>query len=146
MSTVTLHRILRTSPENVYRAFLDKDAFVRWIPPKGFYGKVLELDAQVGGKYKMSFTNFTTGHEHSFGGEYLELIPNEKIRYNASFDDANLSGEMTTTIELKKVSVGVELTVVQGGIPDMIPVELCYLGWQESLEFLTMLVEPQIDE
>jgi uncharacterized protein YndB with AHSA1/START domain len=142
--TVRLHRVLQAKPERVYRAFLDGDAMAKWLPPHGFTGKVHELDPKVGGRYRMSFTNFSTGSSHSFGGEYLELVPNERIRHNDRFDDPNLSGEMITTITLKPVSVGVELTIVQEGIPEMIPVEACYLGWQESLTLLAQLVEAEI--
>jgi len=143
-NTVRLHRVLRTKPEKIYRAFLDADAMVKWLPPHGFTGKVHELDARVGGRYRMSFTNFSSGSSHSFGGEYLELVPNERIRHTDQFDDPNLPGQMITTITLKSVSVGTELTVVQEGIPEAIPVEACYLGWQESLTLLTQLVEAEI--
>jgi uncharacterized protein YndB with AHSA1/START domain len=143
-STVRLHRVLRSKPERVYRAFLDGDAMAKWLPPYGFTGKVHELDARVGGRYRMSFTNFSSGSSHSFGGEYLELVPNERIRHNDRFDDPNLNGEMITTITLKPVSVGVELTIVQEGIPEVIPAEACYLGWQESLTLLAQLVEAEI--
>jgi uncharacterized protein YndB with AHSA1/START domain len=143
-STVRLHRVLRAAPEKVYRAFLDADAMVKWLPPHGFTGKVHQLDAKVGGTYKMSFTNFGTGESHSFGGTYLELIPHERIRHTDKFDDAGLPGEMQTTVSLKKVSVGTELQVVQEGIPDAIPAEACYLGWQESLTLLAQLVEAEI--
>jgi uncharacterized protein YndB with AHSA1/START domain len=148
MSTnrVQLHRVIRATPERIYRAFLDADAWAKWLPPHGFTGKVHLLEPKVGGKYKMSFTNFTTGHSHSFGGEYLELIPNQKLRYTATFDDPNLSGIMQTTVDLKSVSCGVELNVVQEGIPGIIPTEACYLGWQESLQLLVQLVEPEIRE
>jgi len=142
--TVRLHRVLRAKPERVYRAFLDADAMAKWLPPHGFTGKVHELDAKVGGRYRMSFTNFSTGSSHSFGGEYLELVPNERIRHTDTFDDPNLKGEMVTTITLKPVSVGTELSIVQEGIPEMIPVEACYLGWQESLTLLAQLAEPEI--
>jgi uncharacterized protein YndB with AHSA1/START domain len=142
--TVRLHRVLRSKPERVYRAFLDADAMAKWLPPNGFTGKVHELDARVGGRYRMSFTNFTSGTSHSFGGEYLELVPNERMRYTDRFDDPNLPGEMTTVITLRPVSVGTELTVVQEGIPEAIPVEACYLGWQESLTLLAQLVEAEI--
>lgn len=144
MNTVRLHRVLRVKPERVYRAFLDAEAMVKWLPPNGFTGKVHELDATVGGRYRMSFTNFSSGASHSFGGEYLELIPNERIRHTDRFDDPNLTGEMITTVTLKAVSVGTELTVVQEGIPEMIPAEACYLGWQESLTLLAQLVEAEI--
>lgn len=144
--TVQLHRVLRTTPERLYRAFLDPDAMAKWLPPHGFTGKVHHLDARVGGSYRMSFTNFSTGASHSFGGEYLELVPNERIRHTDRFDDANLPGEMRTTISLKKVSCGTELNVVQEGIPEPIPVEACYLGWQESLVLLAQLVEAEIPD
>jgi uncharacterized protein YndB with AHSA1/START domain len=143
-NTVHLHRVLRATPERIYRAFLDADAMAKWLPPNGFTGKVHHLDAKVGGTYKMSFTNFTTGHSHSFGGEYLELVPHERIRHTDKFDDPNLPGEMQTTVSLKKVSCGTELNVVQEGIPSGIPVEACYLGWQESLTLLAQLVEAEI--
>jgi uncharacterized protein YndB with AHSA1/START domain len=143
-NAIQLHRVIRSTTERVYRAFLDSDAWAKWLPPHGFTGKVHLQVPIVGGKYKMSFTNFTTGHSHSFGGEYLELIPNEKLRYTAVFDDPNLPGRMQTTVTLKTVSCGVELNVVQEGIPDMIPTEACYLGWQESLQLLTQLVEPDM--
>ena len=145
-NTVRFHRVLRTAPEKVYRAFLDADAMSKWLPPNGFTGKVHHLDAKVGGGYRMSFTNFTTGGSHSFGGKYLELVPNERIRYTDQFDDPNLPGEMKTTVTLKKVSVGTELNVVQEGIPDAIPAEACYLGWQESLTLLAKLVEADIPD
>src|SRR5262245_57522657 len=145
-NTVKLHRVLRSTPERVYRAFLDADAMAKWLPPNGFTGKVHSIDARVGGSYKMSFKNFTTGESHSFGGKYLELVPNERLRYSDRFDDPNLPGEMMTTITLKQVSVGVELNVVQEGIPDVIPAEACYLGWQESLTLLTQLVEAEIKQ
>ena len=143
-NTVPLHRVLRAPPERVYRAFLDADAMAKWLPPNGFTGKVHHLDARVGGTYKMSFTNFSSGHSHAFGGKYLELVPHQRIRYTDRFDDPNLPGEMTTEITLKKVSVGTELNVVQEGIPDAIPAEACYLGWQESLALLAKLVEAEI--
>jgi uncharacterized protein YndB with AHSA1/START domain len=143
-STVRLHRVLRTKPEKVYRAFLDADAMAKWLPPNGFTGKVHELDPRVGGRYRMSFTNFGSGSSHSFGGEYLELVPNERIRHTDTFDDPNLPGQMTTTISLKPVMVGTEVTIVQEGIPEAIPAEACYLGWQESLTLLAQLVEPEI--
>ena len=142
--TIRLHRVLRANPERVYRAFLDADALAKWLPPYGFTCKVHDMDAKVGGTYKMSFTNFTTGHGHSFGGEYRELVPFEKIRYTDRFDDPNLPGEMQTTVTLKQVSCGTELNVVQEGLPEAIPVEMCYLGWQESLAQLAKLVEPEI--
>jgi len=143
-NTVRLHRVLRAPPERVYRAFLDADAMAKWLPPHGFTGKVHHLDANVGGTYKMSFTNFSTGNGHSFGGKFLELVPNERIRHTDKFDDANLPGEMTTTVSLKKVLVGTEVSIVQEGIPEAIPPEACYLGWQESLTLLAQLVEPEI--
>jgi uncharacterized protein YndB with AHSA1/START domain len=143
-NTVRLHRVLRTTPAKVYRAFLDPGAMVKWLPPHGFTGQVHHLDAKVGGTYKMSFTNFTTGQSHSFGGSYLELVPNERIRHTDRFDDPNLPGEMQLTISLKKVSVGTEVSIVQEGIPPAIPAEACYLGWQESLALLAQLVEADI--
>lgn len=143
-NTIRLHRVLRSTPERVYRAFLDADAMVKWLPPNGFTGKVHHLDAKVGGRFKMSFTNFTTGKSHSFGGQYLELKPHERIRHTDKFDDPNLPGEMIVTIDLKKVSVGTELSVVQEGVPAVIPAEACYLGWQESLTLLAKLVEAEI--
>jgi uncharacterized protein YndB with AHSA1/START domain len=142
--TVRLHRVLRAKPERVYRAFLDADAMAKWIPPHGFTCKVHHMDARVGGTYKMSFTNFGTGRGHSFGGEYRELVASEKIRYTDAFDDPNLPGEMQTTVTLKQVSCGTELSIVQEGLPEVIPPEMCYLGWQESLEQLATLVEPEI--
>lgn len=142
--TVRLHRVLRAPPERIYRAFLDPDAMAKWLPPNGFTGKVHELDARVGGRYRMSFTNFTTGQSHSFGGEYLELVQNERIRNTDMFDDPNLPGKMVTTVSLKAVSVGTELNVEQEGIPDAIPEEGCYLGWQDSLALLALLVEAEI--
>jgi uncharacterized protein YndB with AHSA1/START domain len=146
MGTVQLHRVLRAAPEKVYRAFLDAEAMAKWLPPNGFTGKVYNMDAKVGGSYKMSFTNFTTGKSHSFGGTYLDLKPNELIRYTDAFDDPNLPGKMKTTVSLKKVLVGTELKVVQEGIPDVIPEEACYLGWQESLTLLAKLVEADIPD
>ncbi|HEY3566320.1 MAG TPA: SRPBCC family protein [Thermoanaerobaculia bacterium] len=143
-NTVRLHRVLRATPERVYRAFLDADAMVKWLPPNGFTGKVHHLDARVGGTYKMSFTNFSTSHGHSFGGEYLELVPNERIRHTDTFDDPGMPGEMQTTISLKPLSCGTELNIVQEGIPEAIPPEACYLGWQESLTLLAQLVEAEI--
>jgi uncharacterized protein YndB with AHSA1/START domain len=145
-NTVRFHRVLRTTPEKVYRAFLDAGAMTKWLPPNGFTGKVHHLDAKVGGTYKMSFTNFTTGRSHSFGGEYLELVPHERIRYTGKFDDPNLPGEMQTTITLKRVSCGTELNIVQEGLPAVIPPEACCLGWQESLTLLRNLVEAEIPD
>jgi uncharacterized protein YndB with AHSA1/START domain len=145
-NTVKLHRVLRAPAERIYRAFLDPDAMAKWLPPHGFTGKVHHIKAEVGGTYKMSFTNLTTGNSHSFGGEFLELVPNERIRHTDKFDDPNLAGHMQTTVSLNKVSVGTELTVVQEGIPAVIPAEACYLGWQESLTLLAQLVEPEIKE
>jgi len=142
--TIRLHRVLRATPEKVYRAFLDGDAMTKWLPPNGFTGKVHHIDAKVGGTYKMSFTNFSTGKSHSFGGEYLELVPHERIRHTYRFDDPNLPGEMQTTSTLTKVSCGTELNVVQEGVPEVIPAEACYVGWQESLNLLAILVEPEI--
>lgn len=143
-NTIRLHRVLRAAPERVYRAFLDADALVKWLPPNGFTAKVHHMDTRAGGTFRMSFTNFTTGASHSFGGEYLELTPHERIRYTDRFDDPNLPGEMRVTVTLKSVSVGTELHVVQDGVPDVIPVEACYLGWQESLVLLAKLVEAEI--
>ena len=145
-NTIRLHRVLRATPEKVYRAFLDGDAMTKWLPPNGFTGKVHHIDAKVGGTYKMSFTNFSTGKSHSFGGEYLELLPHERIRHTDRFDDPNLPGEMQTTITLKKVSCGTELNVVQEGVPEVIPAEGCYVGWQESLILLGKLVEAEIPD
>jgi uncharacterized protein YndB with AHSA1/START domain len=145
-NTIRLHRVLRARPEKVYRAFLDGDAMTKWLPPNGFTGKVHHMDAKVGGSYKMSFTNFSTGKSHSFGGEYLELVPHERIRYSDRFDDPNLPGEIQTTITLKKVSCGTELNILQEGVPEVIPAEACYLGWQESLIVLQKLVEPEIPD
>jgi uncharacterized protein YndB with AHSA1/START domain len=142
--TVRLHRVLRCKPERIYRAFLDPEAMAKWLPPFGFTCKVHHMDARVGGTYKMSFTNFSTGNGHSFGGAYRELVPNERIHYTHSFDDPNLPGEMRTSVSLRQVSCGTELTIVQEGLPEVIPVEMCYLGWQESLEQLANLVEPEI--
>jgi uncharacterized protein YndB with AHSA1/START domain len=146
MPTVRLHRVFRAMPENVYRAFLDPDAMAKWLPPNGFTGKVHHLDAKVGGTYKMSFTNFATGRSHAFGGRYLELLPHERIRHRDTFDDPNMAGEMQTTVSLKKVSCGTEVDIVQEGIPETIPAEFCYLGWQESLSLLAQLVEADIPE
>lgn len=145
-NSVSFHRVLRSTPEKVYKAFTDTDAMARWLPPCGFTAKVHQMDAKVGGTYKMSFTNFTTGGSHSFGGTYVKLVPGEHVCYTAKFDDANLPGEMRTTVELKAVSCGVEVRIKQEGIPSVIPTEACYLGWQESLEFLAKLVEPQIPD
>lgn len=145
-NTVRLHRVLRATPERIYRAFLDPDAMAKWLPPHGFTGKVHEMNATVGGSYRMSFTNFTTGSSHSFGGTYLELVPNQRIRHTDKFDNENLPGEMTVTIDLKPVSCGTEMNIVQEGIPAVIPVEACYLGWQESLTLLAQLVEPEIPD
>jgi uncharacterized protein YndB with AHSA1/START domain len=142
--TVNLHRVLRAKPERVYRAFLDADAMAKWLPPYGFTCKVHHMDARVGGTFRMSFTNFTTGQEHSFGGYYLELMTGERIRYTDQFDDPGLPGVMTTTISLRPVSCGTDIAIVQEGIPEMIPIEMCYLGWQESLLQLANLVEPEI--
>ena len=144
--TVRLHRVIRATPERIYRAFLNADAMSKWLPPHGFTGHVHQMDAKVGGHYKMSFTNFTTGNSHSFGGEYLELIPNEKLRYTAVFDDKNLPGQMQTTVTLREIFCGTEAHFVQEGIPAMIPVEACYMGWQESLTLLMQLVEAEIKE
>ncbi len=145
-STVRLHRVLRAKSEKVYRAFLDAEAIARWLPPNGFTSKVDQLDAKVGGTFRMSFRNFSTGNGHSFGGTYLELVPGERIRYTDTFDDPNLPGEMLTTVSLRAVTCGTELNVVQEGIPEAIPPELCYLGWQESLDHLARLVEPEIPD
>ena len=145
-NTIRLHRVLRATPERVYRAFLDADAMAKWMPPNGFTGKVHHIDARVGGTYKMSFTNFSTGNGHSFGGTYLELIPQERIRYTDKFDDPNFGGELQTTITLKQVSCGTELTVVQEGVPSAVPPEACHLGWQESLTLLAKLVEAEIPD
>lgn len=145
-NTVRLHRVIKATPERVYRAFLDADALSKWLPPNGFTGKVHHLEAKVGGTYRMSFTNFTTGLSHFFGGEYLELVPHEQIRYTAKFDDPNLPGDMQTTVSLRAVFCGTELNIVQEGIPEVIPAEGCYLGWQESLVLLGKLVEAEIRE
>lgn len=145
-NTVRLHRVVRSTPERIYRAFLDADAWAKWLPPHGFTGKVHHMDATPGGTYRMSFTNFSTGHSHAFGGTYLELVPNERIRYTAVFEDPNLPGEMQTTVSLKQVMCGTEMTVVQEGIPEMIPAEACYLGWQESISLLLQLVEANIPD
>ncbi|MBK7092146.1 MAG: SRPBCC family protein [bacterium] len=145
-STVRFHRVLKTSPEKLYKAFLDADAIAKWLPPHGFTCKVHQMDTKVGGTYKMSFANFSSGKSHSFGGTYLELVPGEKIRYSDKFDDPNLAGEMQTTIALKKVFCGTEMQIEQSGIPDVIPAEACYLGWQESLMLLAQLVEAEIPD
>ena len=144
--TVRLHRVLRAAPEHVYKAFLDADATAKWLPPYGFTCKVDHMDVKVGGRFQMSFTNFSTGHGHSFGGEYRELVPGERLRYVEKFDDPNLPGEMETTVTLKKVSVGTDLAIEQKGLPEAIPLEMCYLGWQESLVQLAHLVEPVIPD
>ena len=145
-NTIRLHRVFRSKPERIYKAFLDPAAMVKWLPPNGFTGTVHQMDAKVGGSHKMSFTNLTTGKSHSFGGKYVELVPNERLVYTDKFDDPNLPGEMRTTIAIKEVSVGVELNIVQEGIPDVIPPEACYLGWQESLALLAKLVEAEIPD
>jgi uncharacterized protein YndB with AHSA1/START domain len=145
-NTVRLHRVLRGKAERVYRAFLDPEAMVKWLPPHGFVGKMHHMEPNVGGTYKMSFKNFTTGSSHSFGGKFLELVPNERIRYTDKFDDPNLPGEMQTTVVIRQVALGVELNITQEGLPDVIPLEACYLGWQESLELLAKLVEPEIPD
>jgi uncharacterized protein YndB with AHSA1/START domain len=145
-NTVELHRVLKSSADRVYRAFTTAGAFAKWLPPHGFIGTVHEMDSQVGGRYRMSFTNFTTGHTHSFGGEYLELEPGKRLRYSAVFDDPNLPGQMQTTVLLREVFCGVEVKIKQEGIPSVIPAEACYLGWQESLELLAKLVEAEVRE
>jgi uncharacterized protein YndB with AHSA1/START domain len=145
-NTIQLHRVLRTTPERVYRAFLDPDAMAKWLPPNGFTGKVHHMEPRVGGTYKMSFTNFTSGRSHSFGGEYLELVTNERLRYVDRFDDPNLPGDMQVTVTIRKVLVGTEVQIVQEGVPDVIPAEACYLGWQESLTLLAKLVEAEIPD
>ena len=145
-STVQFQRVLRTTPERLFRAFIDPEAMVKWLPPNGFTGKVHDMDARVGGTYKMSFTNFSSGKSHYFGGEFLELVANQRLRYVDRFDNPALPGEMTVTVNLKKVSVGTEITIVQEGIPDAIPAEACCLGWQESLALLTLLVEAEIPD
>ncbi|KAA0700105.1 toxin [Neorhizobium sp. P12A] len=145
-STIRLHRVLATSPEKVYRAFIEADALAKWLPPNGFVCTVHNLEAAVGGKFRMSFRNFTTGGSHAFGGEYKELVPGERLRYTDVFDDPNLPGEMEVTVILKKVSVGTEVNITQAGVPDLIPAEACYLGWQESLKNLARLVEPEINQ
>ena len=144
--TVRLHRVLRTKPERVYRAFLEPDAMAKWLPPYGFTCQVHHMEARIGGTYRMSFRNFTTGNSHSFGGEYLELVPFEKIRYSDRFDDPNLPGEIQVTVSLRQVACGTELNILQEGLPEVIPVEMCYLGWQESLAQLAQLVEPEIPD
>ena len=145
-NTIRLHRVLRATPERIYRAFLDADAIAKWLPPNGFTCKVHHLEAKVGGTHRMSFTNFTTGHSHSFGGEYLELVPHERIRYTDRFDDPNLPGLIHVTVTLRKVSVGTEIDIVQEGLPTVIPLEACYLGWQQSLSNLAALAEPEIND
>jgi len=144
--TVQLHRVLTTKPEKIYRAFLEADAMAKWLPPNGFAATVHHMEPKVGGSFKMSFRNFTTGHSHAFGGKFLELVPGERLRYTDKFDDPNLPGEMQVTVTLKRVLVGTEVTIVQGGIPDVIPTAACYLGWQESLRNLAKLVEPEINQ
>ena len=144
--TVTLHRVFRAPPDRLYRAFLDPDAMAKWLPPHGFTGRVLEQDLRVGGRYRMQFTNLGNGQVHAFGGEYLELVPDQRLRYTARFDDASLPGQMQTTVTLAKVSVGTDVRIVQEGIPRLIPVEACYLGWQESLQLLGQLVHAQIPD
>jgi uncharacterized protein YndB with AHSA1/START domain len=144
MGTVTLHRVLRTTPERLFKAFTDADALPKWLPPHGFTCKVHHLDAQVGGTFKMSFSNFTSGNSHAFGGKYLEVVPGARLRYTDVFDDPNLPGQMVTTVVITKLAMGVDLHITQEGIPDAIPVEMCYLGWQESLQLLALLVEPEI--
>jgi len=145
-NTISLHRVLRATPDRIYRAFVDPDAMVKWLPPNGFTGKVQHMDARVGGSYRMSFTNFTSGKSHSFGGEYLELVPGERLRYIDRFDDPNLPGQMQVTVTLRKVLVGTDVQIVQEGVPDVIPAEACYLGWQESLALLAKLVEAEIPD
>lgn len=145
-STVRFHRVMRAKPEKLYHAFIYPDAMVKWLPPHGFTDKVHQMDAKVGGSYKMSFTNFSTGKSHSFGGKFLEMVPNERLSYTDKFDDPNLPGEMITTITFKKSSFGTEVEIVQSGIPDIIPADACYLGWQESLALLTLLTDPEIPD
>lgn len=145
-STIRLHRVFKTTPERLYKAFTSPEALVKWMPPHGFTAKVHTMDPRVGGSYRMSFTNLTTGSSHSFGGEYLELVPNQRIRHTDTFDDPNLPGTMTVTVEIRKVVVGAELDITQEGVPDVIPAEACYLGWGESLELLKLLVEPEIPD
>ena len=146
MSTIKLHRVFKAAPEKIYKAFLNGDAQAKWLPPYGFTCTVHHIDAKVGGTYKMSFTNFSTGNSHSFGGKYLELVPNELVRYSDKFDDPNLPGEMITTVTIKQVSCGSDVNIVQDGVPDPIPAEMCYLGWQESFDQLAKLVEPEIHD
>ena len=143
-STIRLHRVVRTTPEKLYRAFIEPDAMAKWLPPHGFTCKVHHMEARAGGTYKMSFTNFTTGQSHSFGGSFVDLVPGERLRYTDRFDDPNMPGEIQVTVVLKKVSVGTELNIVQEGVPDVIPAEACYLGWQDSLSQLAQLIEPNI--
>jgi uncharacterized protein YndB with AHSA1/START domain len=145
-NTVRLHRVIATKPEKIYRAFIEADALAKWLPPNGFACTVHQLDANVGGTFRMSFRNFTTGNSHSFGGEYIELVPHERLRYTDKFDDPNLPGQIQVTVTLRKVSLGTELNIVQEGLPDAIPLEACYLGWQESLRNLAKLVEPEINQ
>lgn len=145
-STIRLHRVLRAAPEKVYRAFIDADAMSKWLPPNGFTGRVHQIDARVGGTYKMSFTNFTTGQSHAFGGKYLELVPGERLRYTDRFEDSNLPGEIQVTVSLKKVGCGTDVSIVQEGVPDLIPADGCHVGWHESLLQLALLVEPEIRE
>jgi uncharacterized protein YndB with AHSA1/START domain len=145
-STIRLHRVFKAAPERIYRAFLDPDAMVKWLPPNGFTAKVHHMDARVGGSYRMSFTNFSTGTNHAFGGEYRELVPNERLCYTDKFEDPNLPGAMQVTITFKQVSCGTEVNITQEGVPDMIPAESCYLGWQESLELLVRLVDAEIPD
>lgn len=145
-NTIRLHRVFRATPERIYRAFIDADAMVKWLPPNGFTGKVHHMDGKVGGTFKMSFTNFTTGKSHSFGGQYLELVPHERIRYTDNFDDPNLPGEIRVTVTLTRVSCGTDINILQEGVPDVIPAEACYLGWQESLILLGKLVEAEIPD
>jgi len=145
-NTVRLHRVLAAKPDKVYRAFIEADGLAKWLPPNGFTCTVHHLEATVGGTFRMSFRNFTTGGGHSFGGQYLELVPGERLRYTDKFDDPNLAGDIEVTVELRQVSCGTDLTIVQSGLPDLIPVEACYLGWQDSLKNLARLVEPEIDE
>jgi uncharacterized protein YndB with AHSA1/START domain len=146
MSTITLHKVFKAVPDKIYRAFLDADALAKWLPPNGFTCKVHHTDPKVGGTYKMSFTNFSTGKSNSFGGKYLELVPGERLRYSDKFDDPNLPGEIITTVNIKQVSCGSDVSIVQDGVPDAIPPELCYLGWQDSLDQLTKLIEPEIPD